>query len=257
MEIIKIIRFGKKTENICAICLENIREKKIRNLYCNHKLHKKCFKYLISTSNFNNQCPTCRAYIGNDVLYESDPSIPITPLPKRIEINPPPFFDLQLDNSPKCGFCNQIVNLNKEKCETLKADCNCYFHFDCVKNCKKINCNNCFRMVERKKMNALSYLYLETGYLNWVGPILTCKNKNCLNPTNPGRYGFCDLHNNLLASEKTIILALQYFVKFVKGTKTNKQDFFTKILYMFQSNFEIIKDWNLDFNEIHVLIKKL
>jgi len=245
MEIIKNIRYGKLTDNTCVICLEDIREKKIKNLCCNHKLHKKCFKLFINSPSCNKQCPTCRADISGD--------IPI-PQPQESIRRIASFMELLREPMPtiqhKCSNCNKNVNVSEESCQAIKSPCGCYFHFDCIKNIDIIQCNKCNITIERKMMNSISYLYFETGYLTWIGPILICKQRGCHSRCNPKRFGYCAEHNKSLASNKAVILTLQYFVKFVK-LQNNKQEYFNKVLNFMYVNYEHVDEWLMDFNEIH------
>lgn len=61
LEIINSLRekiFSADTDDSCAICLKNYKEKEILTvLFCNHSFHKECIKRWFEN---NNNCPICR-----------------------------------------------------------------------------------------------------------------------------------------------------------------------------------------------------
>jgi len=240
MEIIKKIKWGKITDNTCPICIQNIREKKIKNLECNHKLHIKCFNEMISSPHFNNKCPICRTDID---------------LEDTIELIQPS-FQFQDGDKKKCGFCQEIITLNINDPNIIKSSCSCYFHFDCIKDKKNILCINCNIQVLRKKMNPLSYNKLDDCYNKWIGPISPCRQEGCTNHSDFQRYNYCLIHGMEKATINEIILTLQYFVKFIKERK-NKTKLFGKVLYLIHSNNKLLTYWGADFNDIHHYVKQI
>ena len=58
----------------CSICLEELNEKTIFTLSCNHKLHYQCFlKYVYQKSNIYIDCPLCREMNTNTKSPLEDP----------------------------------------------------------------------------------------------------------------------------------------------------------------------------------------
>lgn len=57
----------KNTKLKCTICLENVKRVEfIRELYCNHKFHKKCIDNWLHTLYLNDKtlkCPLCRKIV--------------------------------------------------------------------------------------------------------------------------------------------------------------------------------------------------
>ena len=61
----------ESAEDVCPICLEEIPEKEMKVLDCNHEYHNSCIEEWMR---YNPRCPECRAYIK---LMEEFPPLPV------------------------------------------------------------------------------------------------------------------------------------------------------------------------------------
>jgi E3 ubiquitin-protein ligase AIP2 len=56
---------GDKIEELCSICLENMREKEMAVTPCGHAFHKRCLR---TWMNMNNMCPLDRIVLSMEDL---------------------------------------------------------------------------------------------------------------------------------------------------------------------------------------------
>ena len=165
---------------------------------------------------------------------------------------------------PIFQICSTDVDLRPYKCEAfLATDCGCIFHYNCIKKVEpSYQCTKCEKLINLENIEALSYLYLNEGYLSWIGPYSKCREYNCPNEGNPKRFNYCLNHNETLTTNRAVILTFHYFTRFVRDTDQSKKNYiFLKVLeYMYiyhrweeveSVNFqEIRKRINKD-NELH------
>ena len=175
--------------NTCPICLDDVSEKDMHILSCQHFMHKKCYLKLLKDA--NKKCPECKREIYNQY---------------------------------KCSICCNYLKLDESDCDTFRSlKCGCLFHYDCIKKHRKINCNNCSTEINHKNMEPLSYIYFENAYKRWIGKIQKCKDENCNQQGNPIRYGYCIFHKKEKISETIFINALTFFSRFIIENDENKR----------------------------------
>ena len=107
MELYQRIKFGELTENTCAICMENIREKEIFSLPCKHIFHQKCFGYFMG-SRCEKNCPTCRAPIATHSRPLREESVSRGGLTIAEIMSEP---EVNID----CEICKKELNSEKEE----------------------------------------------------------------------------------------------------------------------------------------------
>lgn len=242
MEIIQRYKHGKLTEHTCSICLENIREKQIKDLPCKHKLHIDCYDAFM-TSNCLKQCPTCRI----DLVPQNGETR------SNLRLSQLTIQNIISSGSINCSVCNQTIDLDESACDIVYSNqCRCFFHFDCVRFNDTINCQKCRVNVSRESLDALSYLYFETGYKKWVGKIPKCKITDCKNISNPKRHGYCREHCGYIMQNSSIIITLQYFVKYVKNTnEIQRQKIFELVSEYVNRRFPDVLSRDIDIKDIH------
>lgn len=109
-------------EEECSICLENIKEKNMCVLDCEHKFHLRCIMKLHQTGmNYNNICPLCRQNYcdrreergGIRGIHDIVVNMETTPLSDLIHntIHMP---------SNRIEFLNNLTNMEEEMFQTMK-----------------------------------------------------------------------------------------------------------------------------------------
>lgn len=189
----------------CSICFDNISTNDIHTLKCSHTMHKNCYKNFMLSS-CSKKCPMCR-----------------TDIHERLNI---------------CQLCNKELDLDPSQCTTIRSkDCGCLYHYQCLKDYQfqnKINylpCKRCEREVNVTNVEPLSYLYLQNGYNNWIGNLPRCKIGGCSNTGNAKRLGYCIQHGTQETTNKAIIMAFGYFIKYVVEMDMNyRQNIFQKLV---------------------------
>lgn len=209
----------------CSICLDDVLKEEEHKLECSHVLHQNCYSSLMR-SPANKKCPMCRC----DIL-------------KNLNI---------------CMICNGEMNLDPNECEILRAtDCNCLFHFHCLKQRRSIYCLRCDKNINTENVEALTYYRFETSHLKWIGPFNKCKIPGCKHNGNPGKFGYCDLHNESKSTNKAIILAYAYFIKFIyEDEPGNRASIFINLIEYMNSYHRLDDIEEVDFDNVRRKINK-
>lgn len=209
-------------EENCPICQDEL-VIEIKKLNCRHKMHKNCYKQLLC-SNAQKKCPICRVQL--------------------------------VVNNSICGYCFKEIDSRPEKCEVLVSEeCGCFFHYNCVKKGREIECKNCAMFINTEKVNGLTYTYLDNAFTNWVGNYYGCMHHGCNLNGNPRYYGYCLNHKKNEATNNAIFMSLKYFVKYVYEKEPYKKYLIFLKLIEFMNKYHKYDDINIfDLSSIRIQV---
>jgi len=212
-------------EDVCSICLDEIKEEECKKLECSHNLHLNCYQKLLFTPG-QKKCPLCRCDI--------------------------------FKNKNICEICNFPMNIDPASCDVLVSEeCGCIYHYGCLKKNKIYKCKNCNKYINTENVHALSYTYFERAHLKWIGPILKCKISSCNQQCNPQRFGYCINHTDALATNKAVVLSFVYVTKFVYEEDPEiRAKIFIKLLEYMHSNHRYDDVEDVDFYQIRNNVNK-
>jgi len=220
------------TDRTCPICFDDISDEDEYVLSCNHILHKKC-SLLLMHSKIEKKCPKCRHCILN-------PDISFLP-----------------DFTMECSICCREMKFDPALCDLVVSnDCGCYFHYDCIKEMEKIGCRRCGCDVDRKNIDAMSYLYFDTGYEKWVGKIQCCRKSDCWKIGNPKRFGYCINHQQKIARNCSVILSFIFMIRYCRNQDQNiRRETFNYLLYFFDKFYPNANSRDINIEEAYFKIK--